>query len=445
MMLIGMLVFWSCNRYLEKKSDAKLIVPESITDLQGMLDDAATMNLMRTPSYGESAADDFFLLPATLNGFNQTLRDVYLWRAVDYRFGNDWSDAYLPIYNTNLCLELLLKIPRDESNAKQWDNIKGSALFFRSYYFYCLTTTFGLAYNPATSDNDPGIVLRLSSDFNVKSQRATVKKCLDRITSDTEEALLLLPGIGDNTMRPSKAAAYALLSRVKLYMGDYNAAYMYADQCLKIKSSLMDYNSDPDILGLDLNVPFKKFNKETIFYAELNFGFSIHSTSRGKIDTLLYSSYSNDDLRKKAFFRANGQYQQFKGSYASSTGTFFSGFATDEIYLNRAEAAAALGNIEGALADLNALRKKRWKNAASYIPLTAVDKSEALAKVREERRKELLMRNIRWADIKRFNREGAGITLKRIYNGVVYTLDPNSRFYALPLPTDIVEQGLQQN
>lgn len=445
LILVGMNILSGCDKYLEKKSDAKLIVPKTVDDLQGMLDDGATMNLMRTPSYGESEADDFFLLPTTLNGFNQTLRDVYLWKSIDYRFGNDWSDAYLPVYNSNLCLEILPTIPRDDLNSKQWDNIKGSALFFRSYYFYCLTTTFGLAYNPATSERDLGIVLRLSSDFNIKSERATVKKCLDKVISDAEESLLLLPNVGENTLRPSRAAAFALLSRVKLYMGDYAAAFKYADECLKIKSSLIDYNSDTDLLGIDLNVPFKRFNKETIFYTELNFGFSIHSTSRGKIDTLLYNSYSADDLRKKAFFRPNGQYQQFKGSYASSSTTFFSGLATDETILNRAEANAYLGNIEAALTDLNLLRKKRWKNSVPFIPTTAIGKVDALSKVREERRKELLMRNIRWADIKRYNVEGAGITLKRALNGVIYSLEPNSKFYALPLPTDIIEQGLQQN
>lgn len=88
LILVGMNILSGCDKYLEKKSDAKLIVPKTVDDLQGMLDDGATMNLMRTPSYGESEADDFFLLPTTLNGFNQTLRDVYLWKSIDYRFGN---------------------------------------------------------------------------------------------------------------------------------------------------------------------------------------------------------------------------------------------------------------------------------------------------------------------------------------------------------------------
>lgn len=445
-LVLGLITISGCKKFLDKKSDAKLIVPSTITDLQGILDDAASMNLMRTPSYGESESDDFFLLQTTLSGFNQTLRDVYSWKKVDYRFGNDWSDAYLPIYNANLCLELLADIPRNDQNAKQWDNIKGSCLFFRSYYFYSLTTTFGLAYNASTSDKDLGVVLRQSSDFNIKSERATVKQCLERVLLDAEQSLQLLPDFADNTLRPSRVAAMALISRVNLYMGNYDKAFKYADDCLNLKSALMDYNSDPDILGLDLNIPFKKFNKETIFYAELNFGFSIHSTTRAKIDTILYGSYTTNDLRKRAYFRPNGLYQQFKGSYSSSSSTFFCGFATDEMYLNRAEARAALGDVDLAMADLNTLLKKRWKNTVVYIPITAIDKADALKKIKEERRKELIMRNIRWADLKRYNVSGANITLKRKINNDVFVLEPNSPFYALPLPIDIIEQtGMPQN
>ncbi|MGQ7856572.1 RagB/SusD family nutrient uptake outer membrane protein [Pedobacter sp. WC2501] len=446
MAVMTIITFAACKKYLDVKSDAKLVVPGNIADLQGVLDDATLMNLARTPSYGENSCDDFFFPKANYDAISEKMQDIYRWKKSPYRFANDWSTAYLPIYNANLCLDLLGGIVRNSQNGRDWDNVKGSALFFRSYYFYFLTVNFGAAYDGTGSLTDPGIVLRLSSDFNVRSVRSSVKDCLDRVIADTKESLSLLPETPLNQLRPSRAAAYALLSRVYLYMNDYEHAAVYADECLKIKGGLMDYNGDPDIIGLDQNIPFRRFNKETVFYTEMYSGFGLLNTTRAKIDTVLYASYSANDLRKRAFFRANGAYQQFKGSYSSSATGFFSGFATDELYLTRAEGRAVAGNLSGAMDDLNLLLKSRWKNTVAYVPVAASNVADALSRIRAERRKELLMRNIRWSDIKRLNKIGAGITLKRLVNGELSELLPNAPFYALPLPDDIIaETGIPQN
>jgi hypothetical protein len=229
-------------------------------------------------------------------------------------------------------------------------------------------------------------------------------------------------------------------------MHDYEKSLIYADKCLKIKSALMDFNLDGDILGLGLNVPFRKFNKEIIFYSEMANGFSLQAPSTARIDTVLHGSYSTDDLRRTGYFRPMGGYQQFKGSYSSSASLLFTGLATDELYLNRSECRAWTGDIEGAMSDLNFLLKKRWKSSVSYNPVTATDKAGALIGIRAERRKELLMRGIRWADLKRYNKEGMGIRLEREINKVSYFLEPNANFYALPLPSDIIElAGIPQN
>lgn len=446
---IGLLltaVLISCTNFLGQKSDSKLLVPKSLSDIQGILDDGDQMNVGKTPSFGEASADDIFIPPVNLNAYSEMARDIYVWKKVDYKYPNDWSNAYLPIYNSNFCLELLEQVPRNQGNAKLYDNAKGSALFFRSFYFYLLTMQFGKAYNADRSLNDLGIVLRMTSDFNVGSVRSPVSQCLQQALSDAMEAASLLPETPETVLRPSKAAAYAQLSRIYMYMRDYSTALNYADECLKIKSELMDYNSDNDVLGLDLPVTFRKFNKETIFYAEMGSGFGMHVPSVARIDTSLYASYNVNDLRRRAFFKANGIYQQFKGSYSSSAATLFSGIATDEVYLNRSECKANMGDLGGAMADLNFLLKKRWKSGTTYLPLTSVDKTDALQKIRMERRKELLMRNLRWPDLKRFNEEGSEIILQRSIGGVKYYLLPNVSYYALPLPTDIIEQaGIPQN
>ncbi len=218
-------------------------------------------------------------------------------------------------------------------------------------------------------------------------------------------------------------------------MRTYDSAYKYAALGLSLKSDLLDYKT----INTASNQPFPAFTKEIIFYSEM---FPVVSVvGLGLIDTLLYSSYDTQDLRKAAFFRPRNGYYAFKGTYA--IGGFFTGIATDELYLIRSECNARMGNEESALSDLNGLLKNRYQ--APYTPLT-VSGAALLQAILRERRKELLRRGLRWMDIKRLNAEGANIDLMRILNGKTYTLKANDNYFALPLPTDIVEvSGIEQN
>ncbi|WP_316799694.1 RagB/SusD family nutrient uptake outer membrane protein [Pedobacter frigidisoli] len=443
--VISLVLFQGCEKYLAVKSDGKLLNPKTVADLQGILDDATQMNMGRTPSYGEASSDDIYLPANLIDGGSEIARNIYSWRKFEYRYPNEWSTAYIPIYNANLCIEGIENVERNGTNALAWDNVKGSALFFRSFYFFLLTSQYALGYDNATADSDMGIVLRLSSDFNTSSKRSSVRACLTQALNDARDAAALLPNEAVVKFRPSRPAAFAQLARIYLYMGDYENAMRYADECLKIKSTLMDYNGDSDVLGIDLTVPFRRYNKEDVFHAEMYAGFSLHVPNIARIDTALYASYHADDLRKRAFFRMNGVLQQFKGNY-TGTNLLYSGIAVDEVLLVRAECRAKTGNVTGSMADLNSLLIKRWKNTSTYVPRSAQNQTEALQLIRSERRKELLMRGLRWSDLKRLNKDGASIRLQRVLSGTRIYLEPNAAFYALPLPVDIIElTGIPQN
>jgi len=235
--------------------------------------------------------------------------------------------------------------------------------------------------------------------------------------------------------RPSKAAAYGLLARAYLSMRKYDSAYKYSNLCLSLKSDLVNYADFP-ISTTSTNPTFVPFNQETIFYTDMFSTFiSNLAVTRAKVDTVLYLTYANNDRRKYLFFVATGLYQRFKGSYSGSG--FFTGIATDEMFLIRSECNARLGNITSAMTDLNTLLAKRW-NSGTFIPLMASDANDALNKILMERRKELIFRGLRWMDIKRLNREGRNIILNRLVDGQIYSLQPNANYFALPLPTDII-------
>jgi tetratricopeptide (TPR) repeat protein len=305
--------------------------------------------------------------------------------------------------------------------------------------FWKIANAWAPAYNEATSGTDMGIPLRLSADFNERSVRASVRDSYLQAIADLRQSASLLPIQPLQVVRGSRPAAFAFLSRVYLSMRQYDAAGRYADSCLQLNNKLVDYNT----LNPGDAYPIPRFNEETLVYSYN--GPTLITTPVGKVDSLLYQSYDNADLRKTVCFKDNGAGRfGFKGSYSNSQG-FFAGVATDEVYLNRAECYARSGNVPAALADLNTLLQKRYKTG-QFIPVTATSSAAALAKILIERRKELLFRFIRWMDLKRFNLEGANITLTRVVHGTVYTLSPNDLRYALPIPEDIIAlTGMPQN
>lgn len=430
-----------CTKYLDQKSDSMLVTVQSLSDLQGVLDDNNIMNAQVTAFFGEASSDNYFLLPATYTPRGDQEKAQYRWIPFDYRFPNDWAKQYNAIYNANICLDLINKIPQTDTNRLAWNNVIGSALFYRSYYYCQVAWNFAKAYDESTASTDLGIVLRSNSDFNVPSVRSSVQETYNQIISDAKASISYLQDNPQHVIRPSKAAAFGLLARVYLSMRQYDSAYKYSNLCLGIKNVLLDYNS----IAITATVPFAIYNPEVIFHTG-NTSSTIAAPSRAKVDTVLYATYAANDLRKTAFFLPVSGYQQFKGMYTGNGGYYFTGIAADEMYLDRAECLARAGNKDAALADLNTLLVKRWKTG-TFNNVTATDAADALKKILDERRKELLFRGLRWIDIKRLNKEGADITLKRVIpTGEVYTLAPNSNYYALPIPRDVIEaSGILQN
>ncbi len=435
--ILLVLNLFSCKKYLDEKSDKILVVPKTTTDLQGILDDNYIMNT-QTPSFGETSSDDYFVSENDYNSFGEMGRQAYTWRLNNYTFGNDWDQCYSAIYNANYCLDEIDKAEKNSQNDLAWNNVKGSAFFFRAYNFLNLLWTYSKAYNEETAAADLGIVLRLNSDFNIPSSRASIKKSYEQVISDLNQANQYLPDNPLHVMRPSKAASYALLGRTYLSMREYDSALKYAGLSLQIKNDLLDYNSD-DVDSAAYN-PFQPFNEEIIFYTNENYGYSPRYPSYALIDTTLYSDYDSNDLRRSIFFFANNGYHSFKGSYTGSQDIFFSGIATDEMFLTRAECYARTGKMTEALNDLNTLLIKRWRNGY-FSPFSAATSQEAVSLILKERRKELLMRGLRWIEIKRLNKEGANIIPLRLIGSQTFSLDPNSGKYALPLPIDVINHS----
>jgi tetratricopeptide (TPR) repeat protein len=269
-----------------------------------------------------------------------------------------------------------------------------------------------------------------------------VQETYERIIDDLEEASGLLDVTPAYSTNPSRPAAYGLLARCHLAMRSYAKALEYADLALGDHDALLDYNT----LDAGRSYPMSLFNEEVIFHGQLSSSFAGFRSPTGKTDPALYEAYEENDLRRTVFFRENtdGSFS-FKGNYTGGS-SLFGGIATDELLLIRAEGYARVGDTGNALEDLNTLLEKRYKTG-TFEPNVADNAGEAIAMVLEERRKELLMRGLRWTDLRRLNFEPEhAVTINRTVEDVTHSLAPGDPRYTLPIPDYVIQaSGIEQN
>lgn len=430
----------SCKKFLDEKSNRSIAIAETLADQQSLLDHYQVLNQADGNS-AEISATDFYLTDTDFSSRLENERNMYTWQRTNIFLPelNEWSNNYRGVYRANSVIENLEKIPRTSSNASQWDNVNGQAYYYRAKNILKSLFVWAPAYDVASAGTDLGVPLRTGSDFNVPSIRSTVDEGYAKVLSDLLVSVRCLPPVAVHVMRPSKAAAYGMMARALLTMRRYNEAFLYADSSLRLKNELMDFNT----LNAAAPLPIPQFNVE-VLHDSFFTGVPL-SNVRAKTDPQLFARYEANDLRKTVFFNdnKNGTYG-FKGSYEGFT-TFFAGVAVDEVLLIRAECLARINRLPEALTDLNKLLRNRYKKN-TFVDRQSADQAAVITMVLNERRKELLMRGLRWADVKRLNKEGAGISLTRTVNGKSYTLSPNSSGFVLPIPELVIEaSGMPQN
>lgn len=426
----------NCNRFLDEKSDSNLATAETLADNQALLDDYAT--LASNSTSGEIAAEDVFVTDADFNTmYDEAMKRLYTWQPsyVSLPTGSDWENCFrrIKIYNT-----VLFNLGHYEIGNR--DNVEGQALLLRGAAYLEAAQIWCLAYDKNTAEAKLGLPLRLDPDMNIPSVRSTLKETYSQILVDLHRAAILLPVNQLAVSRPSKITALAYLSRMYLYMGDYTNALKHGKKALSYHDGLMNFNT----LNPASAYPIKNKNVEVLLPTLMSYS-PFLATTKAKINNDLYQSYDANDLRKTIFFKplATGEIL-FKGNYSGST-TRMTCIATDEVYLNVAEAQAYLDDKTSAMRTLNDLLRTRWKSG-TFIELSASSAAQALQMIRAERRKELLFRGLRWADLKRYNREGANISLSKTISGQLFTLPPNDLRYAIAIPEDIIKMtGMPQN
>lgn len=444
------LIFTSCTKsFLDEKPSSSIVDPHTLSDFQRLLD---RQLMYETPDLLVRSTDEYYWTSEYWQSQSlEWIRNIYMWNPeiyVDANTVGDWNVLYEQVFYTNVVLEGLKKLPKTEANRDEWDRIKGNALFSRAFAFFTAAQLWAPPYDPNTTTIDLGIPIRLVADINAPTTRASVQETYMQILTDLKESELLLTNDIDSRYpnRVSRPAVLGFLSRVYLYMRDYQKAGQYADQYLKLRSELIDYNS----LNTTINNPFPVpgANIEVALHRGMITSSGFTNRYPDNIcDSNLYNMYDENDLRKKLFFQisnATGNLVR-KSGYCGTLPNFFSGIATDEIYLIRAESLAREGKNDLAMNDINTLLRNRYETG-SFSDLSAENMEQALEVIFNERRKELFTRSLRWMDCRRLNSEGRNISLRRLIDGVEYILPAKDKRWTYPIPPDVIAlTGIPQN
>ncbi len=334
----------------------------------------------------------------------------------------------------------------------EFEQIVGEAYAMRALCYFNLVRIFAQHYTYTADASHPGVPIVLHFDFQNKPGRATVKEVYDQIISDFQKAIELMTIDPPNAGRFSKEAAQALLSRVYLYKEDWAKAEELATAVIQSgKYTLVSRDDYPTqfLVGLSSEAIFEMIytiadnpgsNHLGGMYKETGYGDYLPSED-------LLNMMNDDDIRKTMFkpdSNLGGIYGYLRVDKYPSSG---SEIGTDnlpvirlsEVYLNRAEARAMLGNFTGAQEDVNIIRKRAWPDAPD---VTAVGE-ELLTEIEKERRIELCFEGHRLFDITRHKQD----LVRNDCTAPVCTVPYPNDLFILPIPYEEldVNPNLTQN
>lgn len=436
--VLAVLLFGSCKKYVDITPQGK-IVPTTVADFRLLLNNSTVFNLAGGTT--DLMTDDIaFTDTAMFSGIRpQSVLNIYSWAENNYLPSEDdeeWNLYYQQIYYANVVIAGIKEVKDGDENEKQL--LLGEAKVHRAFAYLMLVNQYATQYVAATASNDAGVPLLLEPGYTQSLERASVQRVYQQVLDDLHNSTAALPGLPASKIHPSKAAAYALLARTYLYMGNYPASLLYADSTLMLQSTLYDLrpfanSSSPFDF---LNIPESYQYPEVILMKAAYNQDAPLMLSRELLDLL-----GPDDLRRKVWGIGDQLLFNYDGiffSYISPLEARHVGPRVGEMYVTKAECQARTGDVNGAMNTLNQLRIRRFA-ATKYTPLTATGTADALTKTLQERRRELMGRGYRLADLKRLNKEPAQAkTVTHPWPGGDITLAPNSNHYIYPVAIKVL-------
>lgn len=372
-------------------------------------------------------------LPYALMTYNETV-DRKALAASDMKY----EKLYFII--NNVCNVVLSNADAASGDRVKATQLKAEAHILRAYFHYLLVNLYAKAYNPATAATDGGIpYVREDNIVATPNTKSTVAEVYTNILSDIDAAFALnsLPPIPDNNMRAGLGFAHAVRAQVLLAMRNYTGALAAANASLNINSTVIDYNLYAPVGSSPFNKPIVTA-ADNLFYASYNGNATFQAPSLEVMTNYELGNVINDHI-KPYYPAVTSPFNPIPNSKLFYAGTaIFAintiGLTTSDTYLIQAECLARTQDVDGAMAIINDMRKKRIV-ASAYADLTATSEAQAMAHLMKFSRTEFLYTFKNYFNIKRWNTEDAyKQTLTRTVSGVTYQLSPESPLYIFPFP-----------
>jgi starch-binding outer membrane protein, SusD/RagB family len=346
-----------------------------------------------------------------LNGRNQerVQIDEYLTVPNNSIILNMWETNYRGINRANAVIG---RVPAIAMDPALRDRILGEARFLRAYYYFNLVRFFG---------DVPLVTTETNSLKGLNVARNPAEAVYQTIVEDllAAEPLLPLSYSGADVGRATQGAAKALLAKVYLTRGEWQAAAAKAREVIDSKAYiLLDNYADNFAVAL-------KNGKEAIFECQAiaNFGFNDsgnaptnfgpmpqnqfgHRAYGGFWPTFeILAAYEPGDSRARLYLDSlNGKplSRPHINKYIDPTGNENNNnnnwplLRYADVILMYAEAVNEGGNVQEAAAYLNQIRSR-----AKLPATTAVTQTGLREAIEKERRLELAFEGHRWFDLVR--------------------------------------------
>lgn len=346
----------------------------------------------------------------------------------------DWNRMFNQIYLCNVVIKGLTTV---EGSATEKAKLDAEARVHRAYAYLLLVNMYAKHYDPVKSASDLGLPLLTDVVLQGSLKRASVQKTYEFILADLSQHIIdALPNLPEKIIRPSKAAAYAILARTQLYMGNFDKALEAADKSLALNNTLLNLLTLPPtplVAAYPNLVDFPSYfqNPEILLLKGRR---SVGLRPQELSDKFLALFDINNDIRYRGVFATDfvPPRKIITAFDMQLENIRLTGPSVAEMMLTKAECLARAGNITEAIDLVNALRTKRIKIPVNIAyPASALG---ALEIVKNEREREFILKGMRWFDLKRYNAyDNANFTLVKTYKGETVTLAPGDNRWVRPI------------
>jgi len=388
------------------------------------------------PMLGATSADDLKMVVSpdafTASVYANNMTTSPLW----------WGSCYGYIYVANDAIEQVTLSKGITDPVKK--QLIGEAKFARAFNYFYLLNFYGDVPLALTTDYKVNMMLTRTPAADVYKQIINdLTDARDLLSSTYLNFNIISPS--PDHVRPTRAAAAALLARAYLYAGDYSHAETAATEVI-----------DNPVYGLTtLDSVFLKNSREAIWqlpalitgYNDMDANTFILTAAPDLyhpfvISVDLDNAFETGDLRSSKWVGTFSGYRfprKYKaGTYLDPVTEYVMMLRLGEQYLIRAEARIKQDRTAEGIADLNTIRARARGTAPGDLPdlSTTMNKADALLAVEHERRVELFTEwGHRWFDLRRTGRIDAVMSAAA---PVKYsTWNPQHALFPIP-PTEIL-------